>query len=60
MIPVTQFITQEKYQKVIEVAKKHEEGLFGPIKQELGDDYTYSEIRFAMSTLKNRYKNESE
>ena len=60
MIPVTQFITQEKYQKVIEVAKKHDEGLFAPIKQELGDDYTYSEIRFAMSTLKNMYKNESE
>ena len=56
MIPVTQFITEEKFKKVIAIAKQYEDGFYAPIKQELGDGYSYSEIKFALATLKNSYK----
>ena len=56
MIPVTQFITEEKFKKVIAIAKQYEDGFYAPIKLELGDDYSYSEIKFALATLKNSYK----
>ncbi len=52
MIPVTQFVPKEKFDKIIESAKKHGIEFTNPIKQELGDDYTYSEIRFALATQK--------
>ena len=56
MIPVTQFMTQEKCNKIIEVAKKYNDGFYAPLKQELGDDYSYADIKFAVATLKNSYK----
>ncbi|MES2513266.1 MAG: helix-turn-helix domain-containing protein [Bacteroidota bacterium] len=53
MIPVTQFLSKEKYDTIISCSGKMEgESLLTPIKQELGDDYSYSDIRFALATLK--------
>lgn len=56
MIPVTQFVPKEKYDKILESYKKHGDGLANPIKQELGDDYSYSEIRFVLATQKHLKK----
>jgi uncharacterized protein YpbB len=49
MIDVKLFVNEEKMKNIITVAKKLDTTLFGAIKQSLGDDYTYSEIRFAMA-----------
>lgn len=56
MIPVTQFVPKEKHEKILESYKKHGDGLANPIKQELGDDYSYSEIRFVLATQKHLKK----
>lgn len=56
MIPVTQFVPWEKYEKILESYKKHGDGLANPIRQELGDDYSYSEIRFVLATQKHLKK----
>ncbi len=56
MIPVTQFVPREKYEKILESYKKHGDGLANPIRQELGDDYSYSEIRFVLATQKHLKK----
>ncbi len=52
MIPVTQFVPKEKFDRIIESFRKHGNGLATPIKEELGDDYSYSEIHFALATQK--------
>lgn len=49
LIDVHIFVTKEKLGHITEVSKKLDTNLFGPIKQHLGDEYTYAEIRFAMS-----------
>ncbi len=57
MIPVSQFVAKEKYDVIVASSKKMEgENLLTPLKQELGDDYSYSEIRFALATLKHLKK----
>jgi len=56
MIPVTQFVPKEKHEKILESYRKHGDGLANPIKQELGDDYSYSEIRFVLATQKHLKK----
>ena len=57
MIPVSQFVAKEKFDVIIEASKKIEgENKLTPIKLELGDDYTYSEIRFALATQKHLNK----
>ena len=56
MIPVNEFVTKEKYESIITEIKKQNDTLFSPLKQALGDDYTYSEIRFAVSHYKNSNK----
>lgn len=57
MIPVSQFVSKEKFDTIINCSKKMEgENLLTPIKQELGDDYTYSEIRFTLATQKHLKK----
>jgi hypothetical protein len=50
MIPVTQFITQQKFDAIIKCSKKQENFNSTPIKLELGDEYTYADIRFALAT----------
>ncbi|MES2764030.1 MAG: helix-turn-helix domain-containing protein [Bacteroidota bacterium] len=57
MIPVTQFLSKEKFDVIIDCSKKmNGENLLTPIKQELGDDYSYSDIRFALATQKHLSK----
>ncbi|MGZ4034869.1 MAG: helix-turn-helix domain-containing protein, partial [Bacteroidia bacterium] len=56
MIDVKQFVDEEKMKNIITVSKTLDTTLFGPIKQSLGDDYTYSEIRFAMTYYQNSKK----
>ncbi len=57
MIPVTQFVTKEKFDKIIETSKYIEgEKKLTPLKQELGDDYSYSEIKYALATQKHLNK----
>ncbi|HRG00912.1 MAG TPA: helix-turn-helix domain-containing protein [Bacteroidia bacterium] len=53
MIPVTQFVSKEKFDKIIETSK-HIEGdaKLTPIKEALGDDYSYSEIKYSLATQK--------
>lgn len=52
MIPVTQFVPKEKFERIMESYRKHGNGLATPIREELGDDYSYSEIHFALATQK--------
>ncbi len=57
MIPVSQFVAKEKFDVILEASKKIEgENKLTPIKLELGDDYSYSEIRFALATQKHLNK----
>jgi energy-coupling factor transporter ATP-binding protein EcfA2 len=56
MIDVKQFVDEEKMKNIITVSKTLDTTLFGPIKQSLGEEYTYSEIRFAMTYYQNSKK----
>ncbi|MCX6296532.1 MAG: helix-turn-helix domain-containing protein [Bacteroidetes bacterium] len=56
MIDVKLFVNEEKMKNIITVSKKLDTTLFGAIKQSLGDEYTYSEIRFAMAYDQNSKK----
>ncbi len=50
-IEAKQFIEPKKLKNIVNVAEKLETYNLGPIKQALGDEYTYSELRFAMADL---------
>lgn len=53
MIPVSQFVSDEKFKKILERSKTIEgENLLTPLKLDLGEDFSYSEIRFALATQK--------
>ena len=56
LIDVKTFVDEEKMNNIITVSKKLDTSLFGPIKQSLGDEYSYSEIRFAMAYYQNSKK----
>jgi len=56
MVDVKQFVNEEKMKNIITVSKTLDTTLFGPIKQSLGEEYTYSEIRFAMAYYHNSKK----
>lgn len=56
MLDVKQFVNEEKMNNIITVSKTLDTALFGPIKQSLGDEYSYSEIRFAMAYYQNSKK----
>jgi uncharacterized protein YpbB len=56
MIDVKLFVEEEKMNNIITVSKTLDTTLFGPIKQSLGDEYSYSEIRFAMAWYHNSKK----
>lgn len=57
MIPVTEFVSKQKLDKILLTALKIDsENKLSPIKQELGDDYSYSEIKFALASQKNSPK----
>ncbi len=48
-IDVKQFMDTKKLENIIKVSEKLETYNLGPIKQALGNEYTYSELRFAMA-----------
>lgn len=51
MIAITELISKEKHEAILNEAKKYEgEGLLGYLKQTLGDGYSYSDIRFSLAT----------
>jgi len=52
MIPVTQFVSAEKVIKITDFLKNHDGLSSTAIKLELGVDYSYSEIKFVLSTQK--------
>ena len=56
LIPVTQFISKEKFDKIIECSKKYDGLSSTPIKIDLGEEYSYSDIRFALATQKHLKK----
>ncbi len=59
MIPVSQFVAKDKFDIIIETSKKIEgENKLTPLKQELGNDYSYSDIRFALATQKHMNKDQ--
>ena len=50
-IDLFELIKPEKFKAIVEVIKKLETTLYGPVRQQLGEEYTYSEIRLAMNNL---------
>ena len=57
MIPVSNFVAKAKFDIIVEASKKIEsENKLTPLKLELGDDYSYSEIRFSLATQKHLNK----
>jgi hypothetical protein len=56
LLDVSQFVEKQKRENIISVSKTLDTQLFGPIKQSLGEEYTYSEIRFAMAYYLNSKK----
>jgi DNA-binding NarL/FixJ family response regulator len=53
MIAVSQFVNQEKVAKIIEASKKFDTTNSSALKLELGENYSYLEIKFALSSIKN-------
>ena len=56
LLDVTQFVEEKKLKDIINVANSLDTTLFGPIKNALGEEYTYSDVRFAMSYYANSKK----
>ena len=50
-LDVKEFVSEEKIKHIIEASQKMDSTLYGALKQVLGDEYTYSEIKFAMAEL---------
>jgi uncharacterized protein YpbB len=44
-------VEKEKLENIITVSKTLGTTMFNPIKQALGDEYTYTDIRFAIAKL---------
>ena len=55
-LDIYKFITNEKLLKIAAVAKEIGFDKMSPIKSELGDDFTFGEIRMALAHLKNAAK----
>lgn len=50
LIPVSQFVQIEKHQEILACAKKLKSKALSTLKNELGEDFTFSEIRFSLAT----------
>jgi len=50
LIDVSNFVNESKVKRVIEASQKLETKNLGPIKKYLGDEFTYSDLRFAMAS----------
>jgi hypothetical protein len=51
LLDAKKFVSPEKMHAIIEKAKTMDPLLFGPLKQALGDDFSYSEIRFTIAQM---------
>ncbi len=49
-LKASEFIAQEKIEKIIAASKKLNTLFFGQIKSAMGEEYTYSEIKFAIAS----------
>ncbi|MBK6522333.1 MAG: helix-turn-helix domain-containing protein [Sphingobacteriaceae bacterium] len=49
-IETTEFVSEKKIKKILEVAAGIDKPLLGQLKTELGDDYSYNEIRMALAS----------
>ena len=56
LLNVSDFVEKEKLENIITVSKTINSVLLGTIKQSLGDEYSYTEIRFAMAFYENAKK----
>ena len=50
LIDISRFVDKGKVKRVIEASQKLETRNLGPIKKYLGDEFTYSDLRFAMAS----------
>ncbi len=50
LIDISLFVDESKVKRVIEASEKLETKNLGPIKKYLGDEFTYSDLRFAMAS----------
>ena len=55
-LDVDEFVKQESIDKVIDYYKKHPETTLSDAKHELGEDISYSDIRFVLKSLENKEK----
>ena len=51
-IDILRFISEEKLSNILEVARVVETENLSPIKERLGSEYSYKDIRFAMAYKK--------
>jgi nucleoside-triphosphatase THEP1 len=51
-LDVFNFVSKEKFEQIAKVHKTMENNFLTPIKEQLGDDYTWEEIKFAVAYLK--------
>lgn len=49
-IKATDFVTNDKIKKILEVSERMNAPLLGQLKAELGDEYSYTEIRMALAS----------
>ncbi|MCK6648991.1 MAG: helix-turn-helix domain-containing protein, partial [Bacteroidia bacterium] len=56
LLDVHQFVNDEKLKNIITVSNTLDTTLFSPIKNALGDEYSYAEIKFAMAYYQNSKK----
>ena len=56
LLNVSDFVKKEKMENIISVSKTIDTTLYSPIKQALSDEYSYSEIKFAMAFYQNSKK----
>jgi len=56
LLDVSVFVEKEKMETIILASKQLDTTLFSPIKQALSDEYSYSEIKFAMAYYQNSKK----
>ncbi len=49
-VKATDFVTDEEIKKILDVAARMNNPLLGQLKVELGDNYSYTEIRMALAS----------
>ena len=59
-IDLFQLISPDKYEKITKTIKRLNTNLSGPIREELGEEFTYSEIRLCMNSLEKTVPSEAD